>query len=259
MLFIKSLLRFFLLCLIYPKPGLSYFFRIIGHFYGFRYRSKRDISAAIRFKHEGKLNNSNIGHATHNKTISLDIFSFNLFKFKIDEGENLTVEHFYLNRSIKDLQFLTKLSKPFMKVNKSWVVFDPACGTGKHLYYLIDKYNCKGIGVDIYQPAINVAKNANIGKSINFHCGSSLDETFISKILPLDIDLLFINSWLGYVKNEENFEKFIQKMLNMTRYIMIISSENDDLHSIFYNTDFIIEQKVGKAQFVLIRGFKETK
>ena len=242
----------------YPKSGFSYFFRIIGYLYGFRYHAKRDILSARKFKQRGRLSKSNIGHATNSKTIYLDFFSFNLFKFIIHEGEELTAEHFFLNRSISDLKFLLSNSMGYFRTNKSSVIFDPACGTGRHLQFLADQLRCEGIGVDIYQPAITVAKRVNIGKSIKLYTGSSLDFKFIESILPSKVDIVLINSWLGYVKDDERFDSFIDQILKISCFIMIISSINDDLYSIFKNTEFLVDKKIDNTQYVLIKGFKEV-
>ena len=258
MLFIKSFLRFFILCMNYPRSGLAYFFRIIGHVYGFKYRSERDIAAAKEFKRLGRLTKSNIGHATHQKTLYLDLLSFNLFKLIINEGEELTVEHFFLNRSIKDINYLLNLSQPYLNLGNSSIIFDPACGTGRHLHYVVDTFRCQGIGIDVYDPAIKVANKANIGKSVEFHCGSSLDLNYIDQLLPSHIDLVLINSWLGYVTNEKYFDEFISRIITTSSYIMIISSIKDDIHSIFRNSEFIIERNIENTQYILLKGLREV-
>ena len=39
---------------------------------------------------------------------------------------------------------------------------------------------------------------------------------------------------------------------------MIISSINDDLHSIFKNTEFLIDKKIDNTQYVLIKVLREV-
>lgn len=77
------------------------------------------------------------------KKISFKIFSFKIIQFTMYEGEILTAEHFYFQRNIKDAKFILKIFKKFFKIDKDTIIFDPACGTGKHLLFLTDKYNCK--------------------------------------------------------------------------------------------------------------------
>ena len=147
---------------------------------------------------------------------------------------------------------MLNLSKPFLRLDESSIIFDSACGTGRHLYYVTDTYRSRGIGIDIYEPTIAVANKANIGKSIRFHCGSSLDLNYINERLPLYIDLIVINSWLGYVKDEKYFSEFVSKIIKISGYIMIISAAIDDIHSIFQEAKFIVEKKIKNTQYVLL-------
>ena len=89
------------------------------------------------------------------------------------------------------------------------------CGAGRHLHYLVDKYKCKGIKVDVYKPAIEVAKFLNKNKNVKFYNNSSLDIGFIESILPNNCDIMFINSWLNHAKTQRNYKKFVSVMKNV--------------------------------------------
>ncbi len=249
---LKSFIRFLILCISYPKSALSYFGRIVGHIPGFKYEVKRNINAARKFKEAGRVDKYRIGQATHYKNVRLYLFHFLLFQVRVEEGESLTSEHFYLNRSIADLQLLLGLSSDYIKLTKKSLVFDPACGTGRHLHYLVDTFGCNGLGIDVYQPAINVANKANFEKNTSFYCESSLDQQNMDKFITNNLDLVFINSWIGYVKDDKGFNNFISRIIKNSRFIMVVSSINDDLHSIFKCANFVVEYKKGNTQFVLI-------
>lgn len=237
----------------YKSAAAAYFYRIIGHFPGFFYTIDRDIVSARKYKKLGGLKKYNIGQATHKKVARLFFLNVMLFKVDVNEGEELTAEHFFLSRSVLDLKMLLKFCCP-LALNKSSVVFDPACGTGKHLQYVVDTFQCKGIGFDVYQPAINVANVANIGNSVNFFCESSLDLDILNENLPKNVDLVFINSWLGYVLNDENFSQFITYITNKSKYIMVISSLDDNLHSIFKNSKKVIDVKKAGTHYALYQN-----
>jgi SAM-dependent methyltransferase len=253
---LKSFIRFAILCKNYPHAALAYFGRIVGHIPGFRYVVNRDINAARSFKEVGRVKKYNIGQITHYKNIQLYLHKKLLFQTNIEEGESLTSEHFFLNRSISDVRSLLKYSKPFLNLTNESLILDPGCGTGRHLHYLVDTIGCKGVGIDMYQPAVNVANKANFEKNISFYCNSSIDKVNIDQYITDNLDLVFINSWLGYVKNDDGFNYFISKIMKCCRFIMIIAPKTDDLHSIFKDSEFAVEYERSSTQYILINNAK---
>jgi ubiquinone/menaquinone biosynthesis C-methylase UbiE len=97
-----------------------------------------------------------------------------------------------------------KLSKLIKKYKKSSGIelLDVACGTGSHLLYLQDKFNCTG--VDINAEMLSVAK-----KKVQ-------NATFMqADMITMDLDKKFdiitcLFSSIGYVKTYENLEKTVK-------------------------------------------------
>ena len=174
----------------------------------------------------------------------------------IKTDEELSAEHFYLNRSTDDADFLLKLCKDHININKETLIFDPGCGTGRHLLYLVDKYSCKGIGVDIHAPAIVVAKRANWDNHVEFHSLSSLEEGVLERLIPNGCDYVFINSWLNHVYGYDGYDEFIKKIVNSCRMILLITSIKNDLQEYLPNPVIIEHEIRGKSQYVLIKGNK---
>ena len=246
---IKYFFRFLILSWNYKLSCLSFFLRIIGHIPFFSYSIKRiedSINDGIHSK----------GHITKGKKIYLNFFNFSIIQFDILKGETLTAEHFYFNRSIKDIKDFLKASNNYLNIDKNSIIFDPACGTGKHLLHITDTYNCKGIGVDIYPKAINVAKKIENFSNCKFILGNSCDNDtlFVLKDLSNNkkINMIFINSWLSYVHKNRDFVNFFNYIKQMQCKIMIIAQKKDDLKSIFKTNKILYQKLINNTQYAIL-------
>ena len=73
--------------------------------------------------------------------------------------------------------------------------------------YISDKTKCTGFGIDVYKPAINVAKKIEKFSKVNFFCENSL--IFLNSQNFLKIDIVFSNSFLVHVLMNKNFKNFL--------------------------------------------------
>lgn len=236
----------------YPKSIILYIFKFLSIAPG--------ISCLLEYNHEIKCmkdirrkNRENVGHAMGNRIRILSFLNYKIFKLKMFEGVEATLDQFYLNRSVSDLKRLIKISSNTCKINSRSLIFDPGCGAGRHLHYLVDKYRCKGIGVDIYKPAIEIANLINKNKNIKFYNSSSLDIDFIESILPNNCDIMFINSWLNHAKTQKNYKKFVSVMKKKCRYMMVVNSQKDDINKLLDNPLVLLSEKYHKANLFLIK------
>jgi len=227
--------------------------KYIGKLYGFKCIETRALKD-IKLNRKKQNKDTFVGHATSSKYVQLNILDCKLFSIEIEEGEDLTADHFFLQRPLFDAIYWYSKCKDFIQLDSNSIIFDPGCGTGKHLFYLVDELNCTGIGIDIYKPAISVANKLNIGNKVAFHKGSSLDIDYLSSKLPQVCDLVFINSWIGHVSTKNGFNKFIQKLNSISLFIMIIASPNDNIHEIFNDFDLILFKDKGETHYYLFRG-----
>jgi ubiquinone/menaquinone biosynthesis C-methylase UbiE len=105
----------------------------------------------------------------------------------------------------KSCKKLSKLIKKYKKISGNQLL-DVGCGTGSHLLYLQDKFDCTG--VDINAKMLSVAK-----KKVQ-------NATFIqADMITMDLNKKFdiiicLFSSIGYVKTYENLEKTIKNFSN---------------------------------------------
>lgn len=243
----KSLLRFFILSWHYKKGFLSFFLRYLRLLPFLSYE-------VIRVEDCNKEKTISKGHITKGKKIYLKFFNLIIIKFILLKGEVLTAEHFYFNRSVKDLKFFLRKTKKYLNINSESIIFDPACGTGKHLMYITDKYNCKGIGIDIYPKAINVSKKIEKYSNCNFLIGNSCDQNTLILLsnYSKNINTLFINSWVSYVYKNNDFNNFLSFIKKLNCKIMIIAQKKDDLKSIFKTKKILFQKFVNNTQYAIL-------
>jgi len=254
MFYFKRLIRWYKVIVSYNHAALGYLFTKLSKIYFFSVVIKRDKESIEKFKKEGRLRDKNIGHAKFDKLITLRLLNFKLGSILIEEGGELSAEHFYLNRNLKDIKLILKIFKKNVKIDSNSLIFDPGCGTGKHLSYLVDRYNCHGIGIDAYKYAIKVAELINYDNRIDFYNKSSLENETIINIMPKKCNYIFINSWLGHVVHHKNFENMIRYLLKISEFILVIEPKYNKLDSYFPIENVIESIIIDENQYALIRG-----
>ena len=247
--YIKLILRFFVLSWNYKKAAFSLFLKYLSFLPFFTYEINR-----IEDVDKGEIISK--GHIEKGKEIILKFFNFTIIKIILFKGEILTAEHFYFHRSLKDVKYLLKISKKYINLDKDSIVFDPACGTGKHLLYITDKFKCKGIGVDIYSKAINVSKKIEKFSNCNFLLGNSCNSNTLLSLNKYNnskkINILFINSWVSHVYKNKDFSIFLNYIKTMNCKIMIIEQKKINLKTIFKTDKILYQNFKNKSQYVIL-------
>jgi Methyltransferase domain len=255
--YLKSVIRHAIIILAYPKAGTAFLLKWVGRLPLFKYRVRRDNESLYERKVYLRDNKRNMGHAFKEKKVGLLFGNVKLIEFIITEGAELTAEHFFLNRPIKDVQTLFNLASRYIFIKQSSLIFDPGCGTGRHLFYLVDRYGCKGVGVDVYPPAIKIAQKANLDGRISFYNCSSLKKGLLDDIIPNGCEYVFINSWLNHVYNYDGYSVFIKKLLSSCQYLLLISSSKKyGLEELFPNPVILVEEVQDGTLYALIKGEK---
>lgn len=250
---LRQFVRFFLVAIRYPRAGVSFALRVLEVLPGFRrtvqYRQDR-----YQVKLQLKENQESIGHALGDRNIVCSLFGHDFLSFELTEGVQATADQFYLNRPIDDARHLIALAGRFVEICPGNLVFDPGCGAGRHLFHLVDKYQCNAVGVDIYGPAIEVAEVANWDRRVRFYADSSLDPDLLESVLPHGCDFVFINSWLNHVKDYPGYKAFAVRIVEKCRFLLVITSAKDRLDTLFDRPEIMAHDVRAGTQFALLRG-----
>jgi 2-polyprenyl-3-methyl-5-hydroxy-6-metoxy-1,4-benzoquinol methylase len=204
----------------------------------------------IRTDNLGANEFSNNNYLIREKTIFFKFINFVFYKIHLQNNEELTVEHFYFNRSLNDVEFFLKAIKNKNFINRDHILLDPGCGSGKHIMFISDKTNCKGFGIDIYKPAINVAKKIEKFSKINFFCENSL--IFLKSQNFSKIDIVFSNSILVHVLTNKDFKNFLDFLKKNKSKLMLI--ENKKLNIKMLKPEKILFHEYrGRAQYAVLQ------
>lgn len=246
---LNKILRFLILSWSYKISFFSYFLRCICYLPFFKYE-------VIRINNENRDEITSKGHIEPGKRIEVKIFNITIIKLVLQKGENLTAEHFYFHRPLKDIKFFLRNCKNYINFNKETFIFDPGCGTGKHLMYITDKYRCKGIGIDIYPKAINVSKKIEKFSNCKFLLGNSCDKNILTTLSKYNnynkIDILFINSWVNHVYKNKEFSVFLNFIRKIKCRVMIIETKKIDLKRIFKTNKILYQKFKNNSQYVIL-------
>lgn len=251
--FFRQFLRFLLVAIRYPLAGLSFALKLLEVIPGFR-RSVQYRPDRYRAKLQLKENKQSIGHALGDRNVVCSMFGCEFLSFKLSEGALATADQFYLNRPINDAKYVVAMASRFVEICPGDLVFDPGCGAGRHLFHLVDKYQCNAVGVDVYGAAIEVAEVANWDRRVRFYPDSSLDPGLLESVLPQGCDFVFINSWLNHVKDYPGYKEFAAKIIKKCRFLLVINSAKDNLNDLFDTPDILAYDVCDGTQFALIRG-----
>lgn len=245
--------RFFSVATRYRRAGLSFALRVLELMPGFdrsiqhrqdRYQTKLQLRASQR----------SVGHALGDRYLVCSLFGREFLRFRLPEGVQATADQFYLNRPVRDAEHLIALAAPYVEIRPGDLVFDPGCGAGRHLHHLVDRYGCEAIGVDIYGPAIEVAKAASRDGRERFLAQSSLAPGLLDSLLPDGCDFVFINSWLNHVKDYPGYREFSFSIVEKCRYLLVITSAKDRMEALFANPRILAHDIRNGTQYVLIEG-----
>ena len=252
--YIKTIVRYFFVMKNFPKSGLVFILRILGKIYGFKYKVLRDYNEIIKIKKDLRNYGKSVGHAVQSKKVTFSFLGFNLLSLVIKKGEELTAEHFFLNRPVNDLKLLLKICKEYIDILEGDLIFDPGCGTGKHLFYLADYYKCQGIGADVYEPAINIANKANFDNCVSFHMLSMTESQAVNQLIPNKCDYVFVNSWLNHVYQYPGYNAMIRELIKSCRFMLIINSVKFHLETLIPDAELLILEVRDNTQYALIKG-----
>ncbi len=242
----------------YPATFIPLLYFVLSKLIPFLMVKVRYISDKYEIKKKEIKSNKNIGNVRGEREYSLLLFDFILSKKKFAEGEVSTFLQFYLFRSTNDLEFLiNNLINNFIDL-KNKVVFEPGCGTGKHLIYLNKKFGCSVYGVDSYKPCINIAnflKRESMNK-IFFKDMSALDINRLDQFIPLKVDIIYMNSYLNHIFHHVNYVEFIEFLSRRSKYVALIINKkyinNIETYMPYYNLIKLLNKD--KTSYIIFKS-----
>ena len=224
LLFFKRIL---LISFYYPKIIFPLILYVISKVIPFVNFKTIYIENKFQLKQDDIRKQKNIGNARGERVYKLSLLKLDIISIKTQEGNEATALQFFIFRPTNDIEYLIKnVINDNLRLTKHTTIFEPGCGTGRHLTYLNDKYNCRVFGVDSYSPCIKIA-NLIKGKKnnkVNFKNISALDIYEVDKFIPDRIDLIYINSWLNHVFHLNNYFDFIKFISSRTKFLAVISN-----------------------------------
>ncbi len=225
----------------YPATFIPLLYFVLSKLIPFLKVKVKYISDKYELKKKEIQSKKNIGNARGEREYRLLLFDFKISKKKFAEGEVSTFLQFYLFRPTNDIEFLINNLINNIIDLKNKVVFEPGCGTGKHLMYLNRKFGCSVYGVDSYKPCINIA-NFLKGENMNnifFKDMSALDIDRLDQFIPVKVDIIYMNSYLNHIFHHENYLEFIEFLSRRSKYIALIINKkymtNIDTYMPYYN------------------------
>ena len=211
---LNTMLRTAKLAALYPK---AYFVSLLEPFF----TPQREAYAPdFQEKEQRRKDKQPIGWAMGNKVIA---------GFKLENGEELSVEHFYFSRSLKPLTRAIDKLKADGIVFKGTVI-EHGCGCGKFLHYFKDKLGMYAKGYDYYEPVVKIA---NIFKDVPVERKNTV---------TMDLekcDLLFLSSYLPHVMHLDGFEQYVERMVVSAKQIIAMERYEPELDKILKKHGFI--------------------
>lgn len=208
------MLRTARLAALYPK---AYFVSLLEPFFT---PQREAYSPEFKEKEQRREEKKPLGWAMGNKVIA---------GFRLENGEELSVEHFYFSRSLKPLTRAINKLKADGIVFKGTVI-EHGCGCGKFLHYFKDKLGMDAKGYDYYGPVVKIA---NIFKDVPVEQKNTV---------TMDLekcDLLFLSSYLPHVMHLDGFENYIARMTASARQIIAMERYEPELDEILQQHGFV--------------------
>lgn len=206
-----------------PEVRSAYVIKLLGYIPGFKFKYERvsRIQERSSFK----------GIALGMRRTELWFRNNMLLKVTLESAQAVSAFHFYLNRPtrnfFKAIRFLE--NKGYLFNNHAQMkIFEPGCGTGKYLSAYIDKYGGKGIGIDVYKPAIEIAEHSAINNRVKFSCMDVTHVSEVSRLIGDRVDIVFTSSFLVHINNSRNKRRQLLELFKDKSGVVFGLEKKDD-------------------------------
>jgi hypothetical protein len=236
-------LRFIFLGIKYKKSFLAFIILKFSRTLFFEVRIERSIKKIEENKQAKRIKKISLGHAEIGKKINLFFYKRLILSIFLKEGTELTAEHFYFSRNTNEvsrpLDLFFQFTSNQFPIKKNMRVFEPGCGCGKMLYYIVDKFDVHGFGADIYKPSFKIASDADIFKEMTFKLIDCYKSNFLETYDDNFFDFTFCSSYLGHLTHLEDFNLYLDRLLRVSKITIVFERNNSTLSKYLSNKNFI--------------------
>lgn len=208
----------------FPAAATLWVLHLLGKLPLFSYAYERHASTGV--KRPGFADGYSVGR--------LSFAGNELFAKRIESGPELSAYHFYLARPVRNyLRCLPVL--PYRSLTKRGRVLEIGCGAGRMLGAFLDCYGGNGVGIDFYEPAIEVGKVSVIRSEIEFQKVAIASGDEVQRTFPEIFSIVMFSSALTHITRDNGCRLNLLRRL-MQQSLCIVGHERntpdllDDLH-----------------------------
>lgn len=224
---VRSWVRHFVLAVHYPKAAVGAVLQALPSRGPVRWETKctEDRHAT---KEAAKKRGEAVGWANSGREITLCVFNKPLLTVTLSEGAESNVQQFFFSRPVahirRALSVFAELGVP-LPLKKGATIFEPGCNAGRYLYYLADRYDCRVVGADIFEPAITVARHANICGDAKFTAADLVRSGFLELFADQHFDLVMCSSHLAHIVHlHTEFEGYLLRLRRITKVMIFLEN-----------------------------------
>lgn len=245
--FLFTTLRFTVLCWNRPKAMLAFgLLRAQKIMPLATLTTVRENVSAVRKKI--KRNHQSWGWAVEKRHFVFRFLDMTICTFTISDACQLNLLTFFLNRNPKPIRVAMEkfdaMGSP-IRIDPGMKVFEPGCNAGRNLFFFRDYHGASIVGADIYEPAVRLARKADIFKSADIRVADLVNGDYLSQFRANEFDLTIIRSHLVHVAHIEPSlrDAYFKRLLRISRRVLVIEKQNK-----------VVDQFLSQYGFRVIRG-----
>jgi SAM-dependent methyltransferase len=148
-----------------------------------------------------------------------------LVTWRVPKGPALSAYHFYLARPVRAyLESLPTL--PYRLLMKRGRVLEVGCGAGRMLGAFIDRHGGRGVGIDLYKPALEVGTVSVLGDEMEFRCLAVTRGDEITKAFSEQFAVVLFSSSLVHIPRDHGCRRKLLAAL-MQQSLCIVGHERN--------------------------------
>ncbi len=241
-------IRWLIMAIKFRKSFLAYvMLNCLSHILFLSVLTERDVENVLHERDIRRKAKKNIGWASHDKKITLKFLKRKLFTVSLKEGIELSAEHFYFSRNpaeiINAFKIISKRVGYKIKIKFGASIFEPGCGCARILYYLSDRYGAKCYGLDVYEPAVEVAKSANIFGDVVVEHGDAMELANVEHLADKAFEMIICSSYLGHIIHMDGAIDYIKSLVRIGKEIVIIDRLIPQIKALLDDMAFLVIEK----------------
>ena len=152
-----------------------------------------------------------------------------LVAWRVPCGSALSAYHYYLSRSVRN--FLKNLpTLPYRLLIARGRVLEVGCGTGRMLSGFIDRYGGRGVGIDLFEPALEVGAASLLRNEIEFCRLAITSGDEIAKAFPEQFSVVLFSSSLVFMSHDRAARrKLLTTLMHQSLCIVGVERNSPDL------------------------------